>query len=163
MRKESEMNVFEHTAVVHAPIERVVDFHMDSHVLPMLTPRPVVVQLHYAGPLAEGSRAEFTLWFGPLPVRWVAIHSNVDRLRGFTDRQLRGPFEHWEHIHRFIAEGDRSTRLVDRIEFEHSPGMRGLFTRLMFSPIALRLLFAFRAGVTRRALEGGARQAESYT
>lgn len=157
------MSVFEHTALVHAPIESVADFHQDSRILQKLTPPPIVVQLHDAGPLAEGSRADFTLWFGPLPVRWIAVHSNVDRLRGFTDQQARGPFERWEHVHSFIPEGDRSTRVVDHIEFNHLPGIRGLFTRLAFSSIALRMLFAFRAWVTRRTLEGRESRVESYT
>jgi ligand-binding SRPBCC domain-containing protein len=157
------MSTFEHSALVHAPNEVVADFHQDSSVLQKLTPAPVLVQLHDAGPLAEGSRADFTLWFGPLPVRWIAAHSNVDRLRGFTDRQARGPFEHWEHVHSFIPEGNQSTRVVDRIEFKHYSGIRGLFTRLAFSPISLRLLFAFRAWVTRRALEGRDSRLESYT
>jgi ligand-binding SRPBCC domain-containing protein len=156
------MSVFEHNALVHAPIEAVAGFHQDSRVLQKLTPLPVLVQLHDAGPLAEGSKADFTLWFGLLPVRWIAIHSDVDRLRGFTDQQARGPFERWEHNHSFIPEGDQSTRVVDYIEYEHFPGIRGLFTRLAFSPIALRLLFAFRAWVTRRTLEGHARPVETY-
>jgi ligand-binding SRPBCC domain-containing protein len=157
------MSIFEHTALVHAPNEVVADFHRDSRVLQKLTPPPVVVQLHDGGPLAEGSRADFTLWFGPFPVRWIAVHSNVDRLRGFTDRQARGPFEHWEHVHSFVPDGDRATRVIDHIEFKHFSGLRGLFTRLAFSPTSLRLLFAFRAWVTRRTLEGHRSPEESYT
>lgn len=157
------MSVFENTAWIHAPLEAVARFHRDSRILQKLTPLPVLVQLHDAGPLAEGSKADFTLWFGPLPVRWVAVHSNVDPGSGFTDRQARGPFERWEHVHRFIPEGKRSTRVIDHIEFEHFPGIRGLFTRIMFSPAALRLLFAYRAWVTRRTLERREGRAEPTT
>lgn len=157
------MNVFESKALVHAPVETVADFHRDSRVLRKLTPPPVLVQLHDAGAVAEGSKADFTLWFGPLPVRWVAVHSNVDRLRGFTDQQVHGPFKRWEHIHSFNPEGDHATRVIDHIEYEHFPDIRGWFTRLAFSPIVLRVLFAFRGWVTRRSLEGHARPAESYT
>jgi ligand-binding SRPBCC domain-containing protein len=159
---EHHMSVFEHALLVHAPVEAVADFHRDSRVLQKLTPPPVLVQLHHAGAVAEGSNADFTLWFGPLPVRWIAVHSNVAPLEGFTDRQVRGPFQHWEHVHSFIPEGDRATRVVDHIEYAHFPGVRGLFTRLAFSPVILRVLFAFRAWVTRRALEGHARPKESY-
>jgi hypothetical protein len=42
-------------------------------------------------PLAEGSISDFTLWFGPLPIRWTARHSHIDPLHGFTDTQVRGP------------------------------------------------------------------------
>jgi ligand-binding SRPBCC domain-containing protein len=156
------MNIFEHNVLVHAPVEAVAEFHTDSRVLQRLTPPPVVVQLHHAGLVADGSTADFTLWFGPLPVRWIAVHSNVDRLVGFTDRQVRGPFRRWEHVHSFIPEGDGVTRIADRIEYEHFPGIRGLFTKLVFSFASLRLLFAFRGWVTRRALEGHIPPLELY-
>ena len=42
--------------------------------------------------LGEGDEMEFILWVGPLPVRWVAYIEQVSG-EGFTDRQLRGPFQ----------------------------------------------------------------------
>ena len=44
-------------------------------------------------PLGNGSVSEFTLWMGPLPVHWIAIHKDVDPMRGFQDNQLSGPFD----------------------------------------------------------------------
>src|SRR5512141_1391989 len=95
------MQVFEYSFTVDAPVEAVAEFHRDTRALKRLTPPPVWVQLQRVDPLAEGSVSEFTLWFGPLPVRWQALHSNVDRLRGFTDTQARGPMRQWRHRHRF--------------------------------------------------------------
>lgn len=157
------MNVFENTALVRASIQAVADFFHDSRVLKRLTPLPVVVQLKRAGPVSEGSEADFILWFGPLPVPWLAIHSDVDRLRGFTDHQARGPFARWVHRHSFAPDGKGITRVLDHIEYEHRPGLHGLLTRLLFSRLALQLLFAYRNWVTRRWLESDGRQEASVT
>ena len=79
------MPVFDYAFTVRAPLARVAEFHRDTRALQRLSPPPMFVQLHRLEPLAEGSVAEFTLWLGPLPLRWRAVHSNVDPLGGFTD------------------------------------------------------------------------------
>jgi len=86
-------------------------------------------------------------------VRWEAIHSNVSE-QGFTDRQASGPMKHWEHTHRFTAEGDGLTRISEHVEYEHHSGWRGVRSRLLFSRPALWLLFSYRKVVTRRAVRG---------
>ncbi len=146
------MPTLDHTFIVRAPLSAVAEFHRDMRVIKQLTP-PLIIQLHKFEPMAENSVSEFTMWFGPLPMRWVAVHFNVDPLRGFTDRQASGPLKSWRHTHTFIAEGDEVTRVSDHIEYEHDDGVRGLFTRLLFPLFGLRLVWAYRALVTRRALE----------
>jgi len=150
------MIVFEHTFSVRAPLAAVSAFHHDTRVLRRLSPPPIFVQLHRVEPMAEGSVSRFTLWFGPLPVRWTAIHSQISPA-GFTDTQSAGPLRHWRHSHRFTALAAAVTRVDDRIEYAHHPGPRGLVSRLLFNRFALRLLFAYRAFATRRALDRRAR------
>jgi ligand-binding SRPBCC domain-containing protein len=150
---ERSMLVFEHVFRVRAPLARVAAFHRDTRALRRLTPPPIFVQLHRADPLAEGAVADFTLWFGLLPVRWQAVHSAVDAQRGFTDTQALGPLRHWRHRHTFRPIDSATTLVADRVEYQHYPGPRGLLSRLLFARPALRLLFAFRAWATRRALE----------
>jgi ligand-binding SRPBCC domain-containing protein len=147
------MPKFEYHFTVKASLERVAAFHHDSRVLKRLTPPPVIVQLHRFDPLREGAVAEFTLWLGPLPFRWVAVHREVDPLRGFTDIQAKGPFKRWVHRHTFVAEGQEQTQVYDTIEYEHYSGLKGWLTRLLFPPPALRVMFTYRKWVTRRRVE----------
>jgi ligand-binding SRPBCC domain-containing protein len=126
-------------------------FHHDTRTLKKLNPPPIIVQLHRVDPLAEGSISEFTLWMGPLPIRWRAVHSQVSEF-GFTDTQERGPLAHWQHSHRFEPLDEAATRVHEHIKYRHHPGWRGLFSRLLFGPLSLRLLFAYRKWVTRRAM-----------
>jgi ligand-binding SRPBCC domain-containing protein len=148
---------FDYAFAVRASLAAVADFHHDTHALKRLTPPPLFVQLHRVEPLAEGSVADFTLWFGPLPVRWVAVHSNVDARRGFTDTQQAGPMKAWKHTHQFESVSADLTRVSEHIEYAHYSGWRGLFSRLLFNPLALRLLFFYRGLVTRFTLENNRR------
>jgi len=144
------MPIFETSFTVAAPLAAVAAFHSSTLALAQLTPPPIFAQLRHIEPLGEGSRAEFTLWFGPFPVRWSAVHSRVDPLHGFTDTQVSGPLAAWQHTHRFDALDARSTRVREHIEYTYPPGWRGLLPRLLFNPLALRGMFAYRAWATRR-------------
>lgn len=143
------MPIFNHTFTVDASLEAVRDFHHSTAALKKLSPPPMFVQLHSVEPLGEGSTAEFTLWFGPLPIRWKAIHHNVTHF-GFTDVQARGPALSWRHTHTFTPLSPHQTRVDDHIEFEHHAGWHGLLTRVLFSPPNLKILFTFRQWATKR-------------
>lgn len=141
------MKSFSHRTRVRASISRVAAFHHDTRVLKQLSPPPVIVQLHEFEPLAENSRADFTLWLGPFPVRWVALHSAVEPLRGFTDTQIAGPFKSWVHRHSFEKIDEYTTDVVDEIQAE--PG--GFVSHFMW--LNLPFMFAYRGWVTRRVCE----------
>ncbi|MQC24812.1 MAG: hypothetical protein DWG81_02565 [Chloroflexi bacterium] len=144
--------IFDYAFTVRASLAAVADFHHDARALKLLSPPPIVAQLHLVEPMANGSIAEFTLWFGPLPVRWRAVHSNVVPQRGFTDTQARGPLRAWQHTHTF-DEVSGGVRVHEHVEYEHDSGWRGVLSRLLFNAPALGFLFWYRGWATRRALE----------
>ena len=148
------MPTFEYAFTVGAPRPYVTAFHQDTRTLSRLSPPPIFIQLHHFEPLAENAEASFTMWFGPVPVRWRAVHTEVGP-EGFTDTQLSGPLRRWQHTHRFTAIDEGHTLVEERIRYEHAAGLRGLFTRLLFNRPALTLLFSYRRFVTRRALGEG--------
>ncbi len=145
------MPLFDYSFIVNAPVEAVRDFHRDTSALKKLTPPPTFVQIHSIEPMAEGSVSEFTLWVGPLPLRWKAVHRNVTD-RGFTDIQESGPAAKWEHTHSFVPLADCRTEIREHIEYEHRRGFWGVVTRLLFSWPNLWFMFGYRCLVTRWAL-----------
>ncbi len=147
------VNTFDFSFTVRAPLEAVAAFHRDPSALRRLTPPPVFARMHRVEPMAEGSISDFTLWFGPLPLHWVAEHTSVDALRGFTDTQIQGPMERWVHKHSFTEDGNGMSRITEHIEFKHYGGPKGITTRLLLSSIGLWVTFCYRRMVTRRALE----------
>jgi ligand-binding SRPBCC domain-containing protein len=143
---------YRHRFLVKSPLKNVREFHARPSSMGAITPPPVIVRLHWAPlTLNEGDQMEFTLWLGPLPIRWLACIEEVTA-GGFVDRQIRGPFSRWSHRHRFIPSGDRDTEVSDEVEarLSHHPfwALVGLGMWL-----SLPLLFAFRGWKTRRILE----------
>jgi ligand-binding SRPBCC domain-containing protein len=143
---------FRHAFHVDAPVEAVRQLYSGPAGLRAITP-PIVPMTRVRSPevLGEGSRMSFTLWLGPVPVRWVARIRDVDAL-GFTDVQESGPFAHWHHRHEFLAQADGSTLVTDRVtaRLARDP-LQALVGWKMF--VGLPLLFAYRTWATRRRLE----------
>ncbi len=146
--------IYRHTFRVRAPLAAVADFHRRSASMPAITPPPAVVRVHRApAQLGEGDEMDFTLWLGPLPVRWLARIEETGPA-GFVDRQVRGPFREWAHRHTFAAMDEFTTEIRDEVH-------AALDRHIWRTPVALGmwlslpLLFAYRAWKTRRLLGQG--------
>ncbi|MCA9078665.1 MAG: hypothetical protein KDA93_26810 [Planctomycetaceae bacterium] len=142
------MPVFDYEFTVDAPLSLVREFHHDTGALKRLTPPPTIVQLHQVEPLAEGSVSRFTLWIGPVPLHWTAVHSHVSPY-GFTDTQAAGPMKRWEHTHTFSSLSKDCTKVQEHVEYEHRSGFAGLLTRLLFARLNLFMMFTYRKLATR--------------
>jgi len=149
----SKHRTYRHTFRVRARRAEVAAFHAAASSLGAITPPLIPMQLHRAPErLGAGDEMAFTLWLGPLPVRWLARVEEMSP-EGFVDRQLEGPFAAWSHRHRFLAVDEATTEVVDEIEARFRPhvlwGAVGLAMWL-----GLPLLFTYRGWKTRRLLEG---------
>lgn len=145
---------FEKTSTIPAGLDAVVRFHDDPRALARLTPPPILMQLQRDDrrSLSEGE-IEFTLWLGPIPIRWLARHEPGPTPHSFADTQVKGPLAYWRHEHIFSEVAD-GVQLTDRITLAHQGGLPGLLTRLTFDGLPLRILFAYRHWRTRHALRG---------
>jgi ligand-binding SRPBCC domain-containing protein len=132
-------------------------FHAAPGAFARLTPPPIFVQVHRNDirDLVDGD-VEFTLWFGPLPVRWHARHAPGPNATSFVDYQESGPMAYWYHEH-IITDVPGGVELRDRLRIAHPPGLAGVLTRLMFDGLPLRVLFVYRHLRTRWGMgKGGA-------
>ena len=144
------MPIFIHRSVIPTTMQQIIAFHEDRRALAKLTPPPIFVQVHRdeRTSLTEGE-IEVTLWFVLLPVRWIARHELGPTETSFADRQIKGPLESWRHEHVF-TQVDGGIELTDRVTYQHQQGGRwGLFTRLAFNGLMLRMLFMYRHLRTR--------------
>ena len=145
------IGIFEHRFTVSGSVRKVAAFHYDSRAFHCLTPPGCFLRVHHQQPLADNSVNQFTIWVGPIAVSWKAVHSEVGET-GFVDTQLAGPMKSWVHRHTFERVSDNRTTVVDRVAYEHFPGWRGIRSRILFANTSLKLLFAWRAWVTRRGI-----------
>ena len=143
---------YKHRFKVKAPLAEVAEFHSQSASMGDITPPPAVVKVHQApARLDDGDEMDFTVWLGPLPVRWKARIEDVSAT-GFVDRQLQGPFRCWTHRHSFQPIDEETTEVVDEIEFKLAKHpVRGIMGLGM--SLSLPFLFAYRGWKTRRLLK----------
>jgi ligand-binding SRPBCC domain-containing protein len=144
---------FEHRFRVRASQEQVAAFHATPRSLKAITLTPMTI--HRAPDVfTDGDEIEFTLWLGPVPVRWHGAVEDIS-VEGFTDTQVAGPFRSWRHRHTFVRVSSAETEVHDVVEAHLRP-------HIVWGPAALLIwiglpaLFAFRGWRTRRRLEAHA-------
>lgn len=147
---EQSLREFTHSFQVDAPVSTVRAFHTGPHGFRALAPPGLPLRIHHASLGPPYGNLDFTMWLGPLPVRWLA-HIEWQDANSFRDDQLRGPFERWTHEHAFSQAPDGRTDVADRIRFRvRRHPVWGPIGHLM--AVMLPLLFRYRAWVTRRRL-----------
>lgn len=69
----------------------------------ILTPAPIRIR--------QGALLDYSIQLHRIPIRWRTEISSWDPPYSFTDRQIRGPYRLWEHLHTFetVAEGTLAT------------------------------------------------------
>lgn len=144
---------FEHSSVINAPVETVWQFYERPDILNLLTPpwQPVEI-IRREGGLGVGAESEFRLWLGPLPIQWVATHTDCVEREKFVDVQKLGPMDFWQHQHLFIPD-NTNTKLVDKIDFSLPGGEISEFLLSRFVLERLQDMFDYRHQVTREHCE----------
>ena len=108
------------------PLETLWAWHTRPGALERLMPPwdPVRVVARTGG-LENGTRVTLAVPFGPVRLRWVSEHRDVDPPHGFADEQIAGPFARWIHVHAMEADGPAASILEDRIEYAGPAGPVG--------------------------------------
>lgn len=108
---------FEKSSLIEASPKVVWEFYERPDILTLLTPpwQPVEI-VRREGGLGVRAESEFRIWLGPIPVQWIAIHTDCIPFEKFVDVQKSGPMEFWQHQHCFLETGD-GCQLIDTIDF----------------------------------------------
>ena len=144
---------FKFSSLINAPVEVVWNFHERQDILQILTPpwQPVQI-IRREGGLDIGAISEFRLQLGPIPVRWVARHTECQKNKIFTDEQVEGPMDSWVHRHQFTEENGL-TRLTDSIEYAVPGGWIVELVLGWWVDSRLKEMFRYRHEVTKRECE----------
>lgn len=141
---------------IGAPPGRVFAFHESPGALQRLTPPWESVELVGGGDsIKPGSRVVLKTRLGPIPLTWIAEHTEYEPGRMFADRQVKGPFARWYHRHWFLDDGAGGTTLRDEVDYDPPLGAVGRLLGGRFLEAKLRSMFDYRHDMTRRLVEAG--------
>jgi ligand-binding SRPBCC domain-containing protein len=130
-------------------------FHTDPGNLALLLEGwPGFRLLSHAGHIRPGARTTVSQSLGPLRFRFTFEHFLLEEPFRFGERAVAGPFERFEHVHEFEADGPR-TVIVDRLRFELPARWGGSLAERWIAARTLRRLFAFREQGYRRLIASG--------
>jgi uncharacterized protein (TIGR01777 family) len=130
------------------PARALFDWHARPGAFERLNPpfEPLEI-LERTGGIAPGARTVLRILLGPVPTRWVGVHTALDTGRSFTDRQESGPFALWEHVRRMLPDGEARSVLEDDIRYALPLGVLG---RVAAGRVQERIeaVFAYRHALT---------------
>lgn len=141
---------FEFTSDMPCSAAQLWCFHMRPDALDILSPPGTRVEDGGDG-VSDGSVVTLRLGWWPITTTWKAMHASVRPLRSFTDVALESPFAFWTHQHTIEALGGGASRLRDVVHYL-PPRWLPAWAARPLTALALRLLFRWRHGQTRRAV-----------
>lgn len=108
------MAIFERGVDLPTSADEAYGWHARDGALQRLAPAETKI-LWQRGPFES---RQLALRPGRWQPAWHIQHSDAVPGRQFVDQMLRGPLPRWRHQHLFVPTGERTCRLVDRIEWE---------------------------------------------
>jgi uncharacterized protein len=149
------LSTFTRSVRIERPASEVFAWHEKPGAFARLAPPwqklEVVSQI---GGIRDGARVSLRTKIGPVWVRWDVEHRNYVEGVQFRDVQVRGPFAHWEHVHRVEpVEGGRACVLTDEIKYRLPFGVLGRVLGGAFARRELERLFEYRHAVTKADVE----------
>jgi ligand-binding SRPBCC domain-containing protein len=148
----SELFVFR--SLMPASADAIYAWHARPDALTRLTPpwESARVVEHTGRIDQPGARVKIELRIGPFTQTWMAEHTASQAGRMFRDVMISGPFRRWEHTHLFMPEGENTSWLEDRVEYEFPLGWLGKLVGGLYTRRRLTRLFEWRHRVTADAL-----------
>jgi len=145
---------FELTTVITAPVERVFDLSLDIdvHTGSMAGSLERAVGGVTSGLIGLDQQVTWAARHFGIQWRMTSVISAYDRPARFVDQMVKGPFEKWWHEHRFTADGDGGTVMVDVIDYRSPFGLLGrLVDRLFLGRYMRRLIVKRNDFIKERA------------
>ena len=120
----------------------VFDFFSDAFQLERITPKWLNFKILTPAPIAmrTGCLIDYKISLRGVPLRWKTEISSWDPPFSFTDRQLKGPYLLWEHLHTF-EETQGGTLMSDRVRYRV---LGGRLVNWAFVQDDLNKIFSYR-------------------
>ncbi len=101
--------------------------------------------------MGNGTRIHYQLTLKGVPITWKSVISGYQEKKQFKDEQLVGPYEVWEHTHKFEPLGD-GVLIIDDIVYSLPFGKSGTMVASWYVQKDVSQIFNFRADVVAKKL-----------
>jgi ligand-binding SRPBCC domain-containing protein len=144
----------ERAQIFHQPLERTFAFFSDAFNLEKITPPLLRFRILTPSPIemGEGAVLDYQLTLFGMPFRWRTLIESWVPGKSFVDRQVKGPYALWRHIHTFEALGPAQTLVRDQVEYRIPFGPLGRLAHQLFVAESLKRIFDYRAEMTAHLL-----------
>ena len=145
--------------VVPLPLERVFAFYEDPECLVRLSGSlPGFRLVSHDGGVREGCVTRVSVLLGPFRIPMTFVHGPFVPLRSFQERQGRGPFREFHHVHEFERHPE-GTLVRDALTVRLPWWLGGELATRWFAAPRLRKYFGLRnAEIVRLAGSGEMRR-----
>ncbi len=152
---EMSLSTFTRSVRIERPAAEVFAWHERPGAFTRLAPPWQTVQvLDSSGGIRDGARVSLRTKIGPVWTRWDVEHRDYVEGVQFRDVQVRGPFAHWEHLHRVEpVDAGRACLLTDEITYRLPFGAAGRVFGGGFARRELERLFNYRHALTKADVE----------
>jgi ligand-binding SRPBCC domain-containing protein len=140
-----KLHVLERTQVTPLDLDETFRFFGEIDNLERITPPWLRFRILDPRPdeLTAGAHLQYSLVLHRVPIRWITQIDQWEPPHRFTDFQVRGPYELWEHAHTFEpVEGGTLVRDVVRYAIPYGP--LGALAHVAFVRRDLRRIFDYR-------------------
>lgn len=124
---------------------RVFSFFADAGNLERMTPPWLGFRIRTALPisLGPGTRIDYSLRLGPVPVRWRTRIDFWEPEKRFVDLQEHGPYARWVHLHEFTPMGG-GVLMRDLVSYALPFGALGALAHAALVRALLARIFDYR-------------------
>lgn len=141
------------------PPADVFDFFADARNLEAITPPFLRFRVVTPGAIdmRTGTLIDYRLKLFGVPFGWRTIIEDYDPPRKFIDRQLRGPYTLWRHMHTFVPVVDEvgrpvATEMTDVVRYRLPLGPLGGLAHRLFVRRTLDDIFDYRSRTIERLM-----------
>jgi len=101
--------------------------------------------------MGNGTEIHYKLRLKGIPITWKSVISEYEEKKQFKDEQLVGPYQIWEHTHKFERLGD-GVLMIDDIIYSLPLGKAGTLVASWYVQKDVEQIFKFRADVVAKTL-----------
>lgn len=147
------MAILQRRQVIPRTRSEVFAFFEEARNLEAITPSFLRFSVVTPGPIEmkAGAHIDYRLSLFGVPFKWKTVIDEYVPGERFVDRQLKGPYRTWIHLHTFedttLPDGSPGTLMTDRVEYVPPLGPLGDIARVLFVDRTVRRIFDHRAKV----------------